>query len=294
MDEQVWLAERFETHRGRMKAVASRMLGSSTEADDAVQEAWLRFSRSDTSRVENLGAWLTTVISRVCLSMLQARRSRPLAPIEPDLPEPTASPIGDSDPEQEAVLADSIGLALMVVLDTLTPAERVSLVLHDIFGVPFDDIAQIVGRNATATRQLASRARRRIQNQTGPDETDRLRQATLVEAFLAATRQGDFEGLLAVLDPDVVVRADETAVSLGAPAEVRGAGDAARFLQLARGARPAIVDGVPAAVWIPRGELRAVFRFTISGERITTVDAVANEEDLRRIDYVVTDRRSAT
>jgi RNA polymerase sigma-70 factor (ECF subfamily) len=294
MDEKDWLAERFEMHRGRMKAVASRMLGSSTEADDAVQEAWLRFSRSDTSSIENLGAWLTTVVSRVCLNMLQTRRSRPAVPIEADLPDPGASPLPESDPEQEAVLADSVGLALLVVLDTLTPAERVALVLHDMFGVPFEDIGPIVGRNATATRQLASRARRRLQSHAAPDESDRLRQATLVEAFLAAARKGDFEGLVALLDPDVVLRTDETGVSLGAPAEVRGAEEAARFLQVARGARPALVDGVPAAVWMPGGHLRAVMHFTIRGDRIIAVDAVANEEDLSRIDLVLTDRRSTT
>ncbi len=226
--------------------------------------------------------------------MLQTRRSRPTVPIEPDLSDPSASPVADSDPEQEAVLADSVGLALLVVLDTLTPAERVALVLHDIFGVPFDDIGPIIGRNATATRQLASRARRRVQSHAAPDESDRLRQATLVEAFLAAARKGDFEGLLAVLDPDVVLRTDETAVSLGAPAEVRGAEGAARFLQVARGARPALVDGVPAAVWMPGGHLRVVFHFTIRGDRIIAVDAVANEEDLSQIDLVVTDRPSRT
>ena len=294
MDDNDWLAGQFEMHRGRMKAVASRMLGSSTEADDAIQEAWLRFSRSDTRSIENLGAWLTTVVSRICLNELQVRRSRSAVPIDPDLPDPAASPITDSDPEQEALLADSVGLALLVVLDTLTPAERVALVLHDMFGVPFDEIGPIVGRNSSATRQLACRARRRVRSHAAPDESDRLRQATLVEAFLAAARKGDFEGLLDVLDPDVVLRTDETAVSLGAPAEVRGAEGAARFLQVARGARPALVDGIPAAVWMPGGQLRVVFHFTIRGDRIVAVDAVANEEDLSQIDLVVTDRRSAT
>jgi RNA polymerase sigma factor (sigma-70 family) len=294
MDEDTWLAERFEMHRGRMKAVASRMLGSSSEADDAVQEAWLRFNRSDPSSIENLGAWLTTVVSRICLNTLQARRSRPVAPLEPDLLEPPGDADTESDPEQEAVLADSVGLALLVVLDTLTPAERVALVLHDMFGVPFDDIGPIVGRNASATRQLASRARRRVQSQAAPDESDRLRRATLVEAFLAAARKGDFEGLLAVLDPHVILRNDETAVALGAPAEIGGAEDAARFLQVARGARPALVDGEPAAVWMPGGQLRVVIRFTIRGDRIIAVDAVANEEDLSQFDLIVADRPSAS
>jgi len=202
MEQDVWLAESFEQHRTRLKAVANRMLGSTTEADDAVQETWLRFSRSDTSAVENLGSWLTTVVSRVCLNMLQARRSHPETPMDPDLPEPTpngadlgaASPTVAPDPEQEALLAESVGLALLVVLDTLAPAERVALVLHDMFGVPFEEIAPIVGRNPAATRQLASRARRRVRgHDESSAEADRVRQARLVDAFLAASRQGDFE-----------------------------------------------------------------------------------------------------
>jgi RNA polymerase sigma-70 factor (ECF subfamily) len=289
MDDKVWLAEAFEEHRGRLKSVASRMLGSATEADDAVQEAWLRFSRSDTRDVENLGGWLTTVVSRVCLNMLQARRSRPGDPARPDLPDILAASAPETDPEEEALLADSVGLALMIVLDTLTPAERVAFVLHDMFAVSFDDVATIVGRNAAAARQLASRARRRVRGHGAPEGADRLRQATVVEAFLAAARKGDFEGLLALLDPDVVLRADETAVALGAPAEVRGAAGAAQFLRRSRGARPALADGAPAAVWMPGGELRVLFRFEVGGHKIVGVDMVANPADLHEIDLVVTD-----
>ena len=201
MNEDAWLAERFEEHRARLGAVANRMLGSPHEADDAVQEAWLRFSRSDTSSVENLGSWLTTVISRVCLNMLQARRSRPETPASPDMPEPAVSPATRSDPEHEALLADSIGLALLVVLDTLSPPERVALVLHDMFGMPFEEIAPIIGRTAPAARQLASRARRRVRGHGAPEGCDRVRQATLVEAFLAASRNGDFNALLAHSTP---------------------------------------------------------------------------------------------
>jgi RNA polymerase sigma-70 factor (ECF subfamily) len=293
MNENAWLAERFEDHRGRLKAVASRMLGSSTEADDAVQETWLRFSRADTTTVDNLGGWLTTVVSRVCLNMLQARRSRPAVPADPDLPDSVDSPISDSDPEQEAIVADSVGLALLVVLDTLTPAERVALVLHDMFGVPFDDIGPIVGRSAPAARQLASRGRRRVRGHTAPEASDRARQAHLVEAFIAAARNGDFEGLLALLDPGIVFRADETAVSMGAPPEVRGAAGAAQFLRRARGALPALVDGMPGAVWAPRGRLRVVLRFAVGGGKITGVDAVADADDLSRIDLVLTGQEDA-
>jgi len=287
MSEDRWLAERFEEHRGRLRAVAARMLGSGTEADDALQEAWLRFSRADTSGVENLGSWLTTVVSRVCLDMLQDRRRRRAVPVEDELAEPPADDHPARSPEEEALMADSIGLALLVVLDSLSPAERVALVLHDMFGVPFDDIAPIVGRNATATRQLASRARRRVRGRGAAQHTDRLRQASLVEAFLAAARRGDFEGLLAVLDPDVVLRADEEAVRAGAPAEVRGAVEVAGFLRIARGARPALVDGQPGVVWAPGGRPRVVLRFTVDDGRVVAVDAVADHDALGRIDLVM-------
>jgi RNA polymerase sigma-70 factor, ECF subfamily len=289
VEDELWMVQRFEEHRDRMKAVASRMLGSSTEADDALQEAWLRFSRSEISEVENLGGWLTTVVSRVCLDILRARRRRPPS-LESASAETPADQAVDADPEQEAVLADSVGLALMVVLDTLTPAERVALVLHDMFGVPFDDIGPVVGRNAAATRQLASRARRRVRGHDTPEQTDRLRQAAVVEAFLAAARAGDFQALLAVLDPEVVLRADETAAALGSPPLVRGADEVAGFLQRARGARAAMVDGAPGAVWAPGGRPRVVLRFTIDGDRVVEVDAMANPDDLGRTDLVIVDR----
>ena len=286
MREGGWLAERFEEHRSRLRAIAYRILGSRSDADDAVQEAWLRLSRSDAGAIGDLGSWLTTVVSRVCLNMLQAQRSRPQPPAEPDLPEPIAKP-GESDPEYEALLADSIGLALLVVLDRLTPAERVAFVLHDIFAIPFDQIAPIVERSAPATRQLASRARARVQSQDAIQQADRLRQFALVDAFLAAARNGDFDALLALLDPDVVLRADQHAVKLGAAKETRGAERVAAFSRYARGARRALLDGEAAAVWMPGGRLRVVWDFTTSGQRITAIDLIADPERLRNIDLVI-------
>ena len=227
MDENIRLVDQFEQHRGRLKALASRVLGSAMEADDAVQETWIRFSRADTSSVDNLGAWLTTVVTRVCLNMLESRRRRPLVAGETDLDlaEPEVVPGAGRGPEQEAVLADSVGLALLVLLDDLTPAERVAFVLHDMFAVPFEEIGPIVGRNATAARQLASRARRQVQGQGLARSADRVRQAKVVEAFLAASRSGDFEALLNILHPEVVMRADGAAARLGAP---RRCGDGSR------------------------------------------------------------------
>jgi RNA polymerase sigma-70 factor (ECF subfamily) len=291
MDEGTWLAGQFEEHRDHLKAVAYRILGSPSEADDAVQEAWLRFSRSDTGDVRNLRSWLTTVVSRVCLNMLQSRRSRPETLAGTDLPEPAGPAVVGTDPEQEALLADSLGLALLVVLDRLGPAERVALVLHDMFGVSFEQVARVLGRSAPAARQLASRARRRVRGQEVPDDGDRLRQARLVEAFLAASREGDFTGLLAVLDPDVVLRADASAVALGAVAEARGAQElVARFgAGRARGARPALVDGEPAAVWIQDGRLRVVFSFTCDNDVITGIDLIADPARLNEMTLVLPD-----
>jgi RNA polymerase sigma factor (sigma-70 family) len=279
------LAERFEEHRGRLRAIAYRILGSPDDADDAVQETWLRFSRSDTSEVANLGSWLTTVVSRVCLSMLQTRRSRPQPPAR-ELPEPPADP-ATSNPEQQVLLADSVGLALLVVLDILTPAERVAFVLHDIFAVPFDKIAPILDRSTPATRQLASRARARVRDQDPTGQADRVRQATLVDAFLAAARTGDFDGLLALLDPDVALRADAHAVELGAAPETRGAARVAAFSRFARGARPALLDGAAAAVWMPGDRPRVVYAFTTDGRRITAIDLIADPDRLHRLDLVV-------
>jgi RNA polymerase sigma factor (sigma-70 family) len=270
VDDQAWLASRFEAQRPHLRAVAYRMLGSPTEADDAVQEAWLRLSRADTSGVDNLGGWLTTTVARVSLDMLRSRTARREAPVElPDLP------AADPDPEQEAVLADSVGPALLVVLDTLSPAERLAFVLHDLFAVPFEEIAPIVRRSPAAARQLASRARRRVQG-AEPAGSDRAadpgRQRRIVEAFLAASRNGDMAGLLAALDPDVVLRADEATVRMGAAALVTGAGDvAATFSGRARGARLATVDGEPALVWSVAGRPRVVFTFVVNADRITEI-----------------------
>jgi RNA polymerase sigma-70 factor (ECF subfamily) len=282
-----WLAARFEEHRPRLRSVALRMLGSPAEADDAVQEAWLRFSQADTAGVENLGGWLTTVVSRVCLNALNARRVRQAQPIDEDVTDDGLGPAELSGPEQEALLADSIGVALLVVLDNLTPAERVAFVLHDMFAVPFDDISAIVGRSPAATRQLASRARRRVQGLGPVTETEGIRHAQLVDAFLKAARGGDFSSLLALLDPDVVMRADEAAVILGAPAETRGAQKVAGFLRRARGALPALVDGVPAAVWMPQGELRVVYRFTVDQDHIVGVDLLADPDRLSELDLAI-------
>jgi RNA polymerase sigma factor (sigma-70 family) len=280
------LVEDFEQHRSRLRAVAYRILGSPSDADDAIQETWLRFSRSDATAIDDLGSWLTTVISRVCLNMLQARKSRPQPPADPNLPEPIADQ-GESAPEHQALLADSIGHALLVVLDTLTPAERVAFVLHDIFAVPFDQIAPIVDRSTPAARQLASRGRARVQQQDATRQVDRLRMWALVDAFLAAARNGDFNALLAVLDPDVALRADEHAVRLGAAKETRGVEKVAAFSQFARGAKPALLDGAAAAVWMPGGRLRVVWTFTISEQRITAIDLIADPERLRHLNLVI-------
>jgi RNA polymerase sigma factor (sigma-70 family) len=279
-------AERFEEHRGRLRAIAYRMLGSPSDAEDAVQETWLRFSRSDTSAVESLGAWLTTVVARVCLNMLQARRSRPQPTADPELPEPPAALV-ESDPEHEALLADSVGLAMLVVLDALTPAERVAFVLHDVFAIPFDEIAPIVERSVPATRQLASRARARVRGREATVEVDRRRKAAVVDAFLAAARKGDFDALLAVLDPDVVLRADGRAVALGAAVETRGADPVAAWSRRARGAVPALIAGAPAAAWAPGGSLRVVYDFTTSEDRITAIELIADPERLAGLELVV-------
>ncbi len=283
MKETDFLAQHFEEHRARLTAVANRMLGSASEADDAVQEAWIRLSRSDAESIENLGAWLTTVLSRVCLNMLQARRLRPEVPLAADAPEPAT----DADPEHEALLADSVGLALLIVLDTLSPAERVAFVLHDMFGVTFEEIAPIVGRNPPATRQLASRARRRIRREDAGGEADRLRHAKLVDAFLAAARQGEFDRLLALLDPAVVLTADQTAADMGAGREIRGAAEVGAFSRRARGATPALLDGAAAVVWIVDDQPRVVYRFTTGGERITAIELIADPERLGELDLVI-------
>jgi len=286
MDEKNFLAEKFEANRAHLRAVAYRMLGATSEVDDAVQETWLRLSRSDTSAVENLGGWLTTVVARVCLDMLRSRKSRREEPMGPDVPEPVVHDHHDHDSE----IADSVGAALLVVLETLAPAERLAFVLHDMFAVPFEEIAPIVGRTPAAARQLASRARRRVQGTPLAADADFGRQRKIVDAFLAASRNGDFEGLLAVLDPDVVFRADQAAQRLGSLAEIRGAAAVAEiFKGRAQAAKPALVDGAMALAVILDGELRIVLRMTIGGERISAVEAVADAEQIGGFDVEVLD-----
>ena len=288
MDDYDWLAARFEENRRRLRGVAYRMLSSLDEAEDAVQEAWLRLGRSDTSGVQNLGGWLTTVVARVCLDMLRTRKSRREEPLGAHPPDPIASREEGIDPEYEALLADSVGLALLVVLETLAPAERVAFVLHDMFDVPFEEIAPIVGRSPGAARQLASRARRRVQGAARASDADRTRQREVVDAFLAASRGGDFNALLAVLDPDVVLRADHAAVQVGASKEVRGAAAvAATFSRRARAARPALVNGAVGLVWAPGGRPRVVFGFTITRGKIVEIDLIADPDRLRQLDLAI-------
>ncbi|OLC09270.1 MAG: RNA polymerase subunit sigma-70 [Chloroflexi bacterium 13_1_40CM_67_9] len=288
MSEREWLAERFEANRTHLRAVAHRMLGSLSEADDAVQEAWLRLSRSDASEVANLGGWLTTVVGRVCLDMLRSRKSRREESLDAQAPDPIESHEAGVDPEHQAVLADSVGLALLVVLETLAPAERVAFVLHDMFDLPFDEIAPILGRSPTAARQLASRARRRVQGAALVSEPDLPRQRKVVDAFLAASRGGDFEALLAVLDPEVVLRADRAAVQIGASGEVRGAAAVARtFAGRAKEAQPALIDGAAGLVWAPGGRPRVVFGFTIEQGKIVAIDMIADREGLGQLDIAI-------
>jgi len=284
MDEHEWLAEQFEANRTHLQAVAYRMLGSLSEADDAIQEAWLHLSRSDTSGVENLGGWLTTVVARICLDMLRARKSRREESLEASVPEPITGQQGGIDPEQEALLADSVGLALLVVLDTLNPAERLAFVLHDIFAVPFDEIALIVERSETAARQLASRARRRVRGGARVQDADLTYQRVVVDAFLTASREGSFDALLAVLDPDVVFRRDHTAVPVGAPREVQGASAVARqFSGRAQGARPILVNGSVGVVVAPRGHLLLVLDLTITHGKIAEINVIADPARLRQL-----------
>jgi RNA polymerase sigma-70 factor (ECF subfamily) len=287
MTEHELLAEKFEADRTHLKAVAYRMLGSLPEAEDAVQEAWLRLSRSDARAIENLSGWLTTVVARVSLDMLRSRASRREEPYVTDDPVLRGPDDAAVDPEQAAMLADSVGLALLVVLDALDPAERLAFVLHDMFAVPFDEIAPIVGRTTEATRQLASRGRRRVQGAATPD-ADVLRQREVVSAFLAASRNGDFEALVAMLDPDVVLRSDPAAVKVGSDAERRGPLSVAEmFSGRAREARLALLGAAVGAVWAPGGTPRVAFSFTVVDGKITAVDIVADPEQLRAFDVVV-------
>jgi RNA polymerase sigma factor (sigma-70 family) len=293
MDERDWLAERFEEHRTRLRAVAYRMLGSLSEADDAVQEAWLRLSRSDTGGVENLGAWLTTVVARVSLNMLRSRNSRREEPLGVRVPEPIVDRADGTDPEHEALLADSVGLALLVVLETLSPPERLAFVLHDMFAVPFDEIARIVDRSPAAARQLASRARRRVQGEGAVPDADLDTQREVVDAFLAASRDGDFDALLAVLDPDVVVRADLGPTPAGGTREVRGAAAVARqaltYSRLGLVVQPALVNGAAGMVSTRNGEPFSVGGCTVRDGKIVEIDILADPERLRRLDLTILD-----
>jgi RNA polymerase sigma factor (sigma-70 family) len=291
MDERDWLAERFEEHRSRLRAVAYRMLGSVSEADDAVQEAWLRLNRSDADEIENLGAWLTTVVGRVSLNMLRSRDSRREQSLEVGhVPEPIVDRVDGTDPEHEALLADSVGLALLVVLETLSPAERLAFVLHDIFAVPFDEIGPVVDRSPEAARQLASRARRRVRAEKTVPDADLDTQREVVDAFLAAARDGDFEGLVAVLDPDVVLRQD---FGPARTREVRGAEAVARqasaYSQLGLVVKPALVNGAVGVVATRNGEPFSVGGFTVRQGRIVEMDWLADPTRLRELDLTILD-----
>lgn len=280
MSENEWLAEQFESNRARLRAVAYRLLGSPEEADDAVQETWLRLDRNGATGLENIGAWLTTVVSRICLDVLRSRRSRREVPLEERLSEPAATAPG---PESEAVIAEAIGPALLIVLEALPPAERVAFVLHDMFGVPYREISAILARSPAAARKLASRARRRVKGAPTAADTSRLEE--VVAAFLAAARRGDFQALVALLDPDAVLRFDAAAVATGAPSEVRGAASVAEVLASERasgirGGQLAIVDGAPAVAWAPGGHPRGVFVFQFDRGTIASIDLIANPEHL--------------
>jgi RNA polymerase sigma factor (sigma-70 family) len=293
VDEREWLTERFEEHRGSLRAVAYRMLGSVSEADDAVQDAWLRVSRADTSRVENLGGWLTTVVARVCLNMLRSRERRREEPLDVHVPDPIISHESGVDPEHEALLADSVGLALLVVLETLTPAERLAFVLHDMFAVPFEEIAPMIERSPAAARQLASRARRRVQGQAPTPDPDLTRQREVVNAFFAAARDGDFDALVAVLDPDVVLRSDGglarprlTFVLHGARAV---AGQAFTSGRLSPFVRPALINGAAGVVVAAQGRPLFVMAFTVAQGKILAIDVLSDPERLHKLDLTALD-----
>jgi RNA polymerase sigma factor (sigma-70 family) len=303
MDQKSWLTERFEENRPRLRSVAYRMLGSLSEAEDAVQEAWLRLNRTDAAAIEHLGGWLTTVVSRICLDVLRSRKLRREEPIGPQITEPSVARGEGADPEGEAVLADSVGVALLVVLETLTPAERLAFVLHDLFDMPFDEIGAIVGRSPGAAKQLASRARRRVRGSPTSVDAGRARQREVVEAFMRAVRAGDLEGLLAVLDPDAVIHIDAAArvdgvtrvdappEEVGKPREVAGALLwAPQFLALSRGMRwvqPALINGSVGLIFAPRGRLTRVLTFAVSDDKVTRVEVIADREHFRKLDIAV-------
>jgi RNA polymerase sigma-70 factor (ECF subfamily) len=288
MDDGKWLAERFEEHRAHLRAVAYRMLGSLSDADDAVQEAWLRLSRSDASEIESLGGWLTTVVARVSLNMLRSRRTHREEPLGVRMPDPIVDPADGTDPEHEALLADSVGLALLVVLETLSPGERLAFVLHDMFAVPFEEIASILDRSPEATRQLASRARRRVQGERTTPDPDLGRQREVVDAFLAASREGDFAGLVALLDPDVVLHAD---FGEGRRQELRGAqavaGQAQMYSRLDLVMHPALINGAVGAVVTRDGRPFSVGAVTVRDGKIVEMDWLADPERLAKLDLTI-------
>jgi RNA polymerase sigma factor (sigma-70 family) len=288
-NDQERLAQLFAEHRGRLRAVSYRMLGSLSEADDAVQDAWLRFSRTDTSDVDNLASWLTTVVSRVCLNMLRARATRREEELGVHVPDPIVGRADQTDPAHEVLLADSVGLALLVVLQTLAPPERLAFVLHDLFDVPFEEIAPIVGRTPTATRQLASRARRRVQDGAPPPDPDLSRQREVVDAFFAAARRGDFDALVAVLDPDIVLRVDggtarpETTILLRGASAV--ASRALTFAHLSPFVRPALINGAAGVVVAPDGRPFSIMAFTVRGGRVVAIDALVDPTRIDKLDF---------
>jgi RNA polymerase sigma-70 factor (ECF subfamily) len=289
MDEKKLLADRFEANRAHLRSVAYRILGSATEADDAVQEAWLRLNRTEASAVDNLGGWLTTVVARVCLDMLRSRKSRREEPMGPDVPEPLAN--SADEPDHDEMLADSVGLALIVVLNKLAPAERVAFVLHDMFDLPFDQIAPIVGRSAAATRQLASRARRRVQGTTDVPSENLERQRAVVDAFLAASREGNLEGIIAVLAPDVLFRTDAVAAQMSGLTEVRGAAAVAEIYKgRAQAARTALVDGAIGVAVLIRGHLRFVLRMTMAGDKIAAIETFADPARIAAFEITMLDK----
>lgn len=284
------LAPLFEQHRPALRAVALRLLGTPTEADDAVQEAWLRFRRADVASLDNVGGWLTTVTSRICLDMLRARTSRREEPLAERGEEPARPSDGGGDPEHEAILADTVGAALQVVLEALAPAERLAFVLHDVFAMPFDDISAVLGRSPNAAKQLASRARRRTQSAPPVTETDVSRRRAVVDAFLAASRGGDLEGLIALLDPDIVLHADQAAATMGSPELVRGASAVANvFSGRALGAKPALLDGIIGIAWAPGGRAKVAWDFTVIDGRVARIDMVADEHSLNELELVLLD-----
>jgi RNA polymerase sigma-70 factor (ECF subfamily) len=290
VNEKDWLADRFEEQRPHLRSVALRMLGSPSEADDAVQESWLRLSRADPDGIENLGGWLTTVVARVSLDLLRSRSARRDGVANEDLAERPAYAAAESDPEYEALLADALGPALLVILGALSPSERLAFVLHDMFVVPFEEIGVILGRSPNAAKQLASRARRRVQGAEPAPDADLWRQREVVDAFLTASRTGNFEALLAVLDPEVVLRADEAAVQMGASQEVRRAADvAAVFCGRALGAQPALIDGSMGLVWAPGGLTKVVWEMTIARGRIVRIDMLAAADSLDELDLEILD-----